>query len=90
VNLLPDLSLSPLFNDTDRALVGQLTLAFNQVLQVLGQRYGATIVDLYAASQEEVPNAPTLLSGDQYHPSDEGYARWADYFWREIEPRLTP
>jgi acyl-CoA thioesterase I len=88
VNLLPDLSLAPTFSAEDRALVGQLTVAFNQVLRTQGERYGVILVDLYAGSQEEVPDAPSLIASDLYHPSDAGYARWADYFWAEIEPRL--
>ena len=40
--------------------------------------HGAELVDLYAASQREVPARPELIAADGYHPSDAGYARWAE------------
>ena len=30
-----------------------------------------------------------LLSTDGYHPSDAGYARWAELMWRGIEKRMN-
>ena len=32
---------------------------------------------------------PALLGKDGYHPSDAGYARWAELMWEGIEPRLA-
>jgi lysophospholipase L1-like esterase len=47
------------------------------------------IVDLYLPSRDEVPRHAALLGKDGYHPSDAGYARWAELMWERIEPRLA-
>jgi lysophospholipase L1-like esterase len=87
VNLLPDLALAPAFTPDEQIQVGQLTLAFNEVITRQAQRSGAELVDLYRASREAVPGHPELVSADGYHPSDAGYARWADELWPAIERR---
>jgi lysophospholipase L1-like esterase len=46
-------------------------------------------VDLYSASRQEVPRRPELIGADGYHPSDEGYARWAELMWAAIEGRIA-
>ena len=33
--------------------------------------------------------APDLLWSDGYHPSDAGYARWAELLWEGVEARIT-
>jgi acyl-CoA thioesterase I len=90
VNLLPDLAVAPVFTPEQRPLVAARTVEFNQVLQQKAEAYGAVIVDLYTASQQEVPVSGEYVSGDGYHPSDAGYARWAEIMWRSIEPRIPP
>ncbi|MBI3965055.1 MAG: SGNH/GDSL hydrolase family protein [Chloroflexi bacterium] len=87
VNLLPDLALSPRFTPAERLVVGQLTATFNVMLAEQARRYGVEIVDLYDRSRRETPNRPDYLSADDYHPSDEGYARWAEVMWRGVEFR---
>ena len=47
------------------------------------------LVDLYGPSREEVPQHPELISLDGYHPSDAGYARWAELVWAEVERRIA-
>ena len=48
----------------------------------------AEIVDLYGPSRDEVPRRPELIAGDGYHPSDAGYARWAELMWTGVQRRL--
>ena len=88
VNTLPDLAVSPIFKSEEKPIVGTLARAFNDVLVQKARQYGAEVVELYAPSQEEVPANTSLFSADNYHPSDAGYARWADFMWRGIEVRL--
>jgi acyl-CoA thioesterase I len=88
VNLLPDLALAPAFTPEERAQVGPLTTAFNEALTRQARRHDAELVDLYSASREEVPDHLELVAADGYHPSDAGYARWADYLWPAIERRI--
>jgi lysophospholipase L1-like esterase len=90
VNLIPDLTVTPRFRGTEiESSVGRRVVAFNEVLARRARAYGAEVVDLYAASQREVPGRPDLIGPDRYHPSDEGYARWAELMWAGIEARIV-
>ena len=89
VNLLPDLAVTRRFRDgPHQAKVGRLTVAFNDALRRVAPAHGAVLVDLYVASQREVPRHPELLATDGYHPSDAGYARWAELMWEDIARRI--
>ena len=89
VNFLPDLSVTPRFRNRDSApLVGRLSAEFNDVVGRVAKRHGALVVDLYKASRREVPGHPELLAADGYHPSDLGYARWAELMWEAVRTRL--
>jgi lysophospholipase L1-like esterase len=89
VNLLPDLAVTPRFRNRDSApLVGRLSAEFNDVVARVAKRHGALVVDLYEASRREVPGHPELLAADGYHPSDLGYARWAELMWEAVRTRL--
>jgi acyl-CoA thioesterase-1 len=89
VNLLPDLAVTPRFRNRDSApVVGRLSAQFNKVVAHTARRHGALVVDLYRASRREVPGHPELLSADGYHPSDLGYARWAELMWEAVRTRL--
>lgn len=90
VNLLPDLAVTPRFaNGPQRDVVGRETVLFNEALARKGREHGVVLVDLYLPSRQEVPGRPALLWRDGYHPSDIGYARWAELMWEGIESRLA-
>ncbi|HSF06623.1 MAG TPA: SGNH/GDSL hydrolase family protein [Methylomirabilota bacterium] len=90
VNLLPDLSVTRRFGGgRHHERVARLSVEFNEALRRTAQIYGAEVVDLYSASRDEVPRRPELLSADGYHPSDAGYARWAELMWQGIEKRMN-
>jgi len=44
-------------------------LRFNEGLRRQAGAHGVEVVDLYEASQREVPRHPELISVDGYHPS---------------------
>ena len=88
VNLIPDMAIAPRFTADQKAAVGRQAQLFNDVLRRQGERYGVELVDLYTASQRETPQHPEWLSGDAYHPSDAGYARWAEIMWQGVAARL--
>ena len=91
VNLLPDLAVTPRFRAHQaKPVVARLTVEFNEALARQARRYGSELVDLYGPSQAEVPVRPELMSKDGYHPSDAGYARWAELMWAGVERRLAP
>jgi lysophospholipase L1-like esterase len=90
VNLLPDLAITPRFRAApERAAVGEQTERYNRALARTAQEYGVEVVDLFAASREEVPRHPELVWSDGYHPSDAGYARWAELMWQRIATRIA-
>ncbi len=89
VNLIPDLTVTPRFKGKEiEVLVRQRVVVFNEILRHQARVYGAEVVDLYVPSQQEVPRHPELISADRYHPSDAGYARWADLMWAGIQARI--
>jgi acyl-CoA thioesterase-1 len=89
VNLLPDLAVTPRFRGREMApVVGRLSTEFNEALARAAERHGAAVVDLYGASRREVPGHPELLARDGYHPSDLGYARWAELMWEAVRTRI--
>lgn len=90
VNSLPDLAVTPRFRRTPMAdAVGRLSIRFNETLARRVDEHGFVLVDLYHPSQAEVPARPDLVSRDGYHPSDAGYARWAELLWAGIEPLVV-
>lgn len=89
VNLLPDLAVTPRFRGHEaEAAVGRRTVEVNAELHRLADRHGAQVVDLYAPSRREVPARPELMAADGYHPSDVGYARWAELMWDAVRSRI--
>lgn len=87
-NNLPDLGVAPRLDSQQRALATAIATRYNTAFERQAQKYGVVVVDLFAASRAQVPGNPQLLSQDLYHPSDEGYARWAELMWQSIEPHL--
>jgi acyl-CoA thioesterase I len=89
VNLLPDLAVTPRFRTSDqREAVGHATRRFNDALARTARAHEVAVVDLFGASRDEVPRRPELVASDGYHPSDLGYARWAELMWPHIESRI--
>jgi len=89
-NLIPDLGVTPRFNGSrERVTVAARTVRFNDALARRARAHGVQLVDLYAASQREVPLRPELIGSDGYHPSDAGYARWAELLWEGVEARIV-
>ena len=69
-------------------MVGQRSVEFNATLARVAKHHGAQIVDLYAPSRREGPARPELMAGDGYHPSDLGYARWAELMWDAVRSKI--
>ncbi|KRT65339.1 MAG: GDSL-like protein lipase/acylhydrolase [Candidatus Rokubacteria bacterium CSP1-6] len=89
VNLIPDLTLTPRFRGREEApKVGRRVALFNEALGRQARAHGVEVVDLFSASRHEVPQRPELIATDGYHPSDQGYARWAELMWQGVEARI--
>jgi acyl-CoA thioesterase-1 len=85
--LMPDLAVTPRFRDApERDAIARRATAFNEALRRAAKPYGVVLIDLHAPSRAEIPRRPELVASDGYHPSDAGYARWAELMWRAIRP----
>src|SRR5205807_10656791 len=86
----PDPAGTPRSNlSRGRDAVAARTVRFNDALARRARGHGVQLVDLHAASQREVPLRPELIGSDGYHPSDAGYARWAELLWEGVEARIV-
>jgi acyl-CoA thioesterase-1 len=89
VTNLPAVALAPAVPAAWRAELDGRVRKVNAGLQALCQDIGATVFDLYALSRSEIPRHPEYFSFDGYHPSDEGYDRWATTMWPVVRTALA-
>lgn len=82
---LPDVTLAPAMkgvaDESLRLRLGQ----FNKAIEDVASRYGTPLVDLYQLSGEIIRSRPEFFSSDGLHPSDVGYAHWAEAMWGVVE-----
>lgn len=85
---LPDVASAPavqgMADDSFRARLGQ----FNKAIEDIARRHAAPLVDLYKLSGEITGAHPEFFSSDGLHPSDLGYAHWAEAIWPVIAQAL--
>lgn len=81
---LPDVASTPamkgMANESLRLRLGQ----FNKAIEDIARRHGVPLVDLYKLSGEMTGSHPEFFSSDGLHPSDLGYAHWAEAIWQVI------
>lgn len=81
---LPDVASTPamkgMADESLRLRLGE----FNKAIEDIARRHGVPLVDLYKLSGEMVGARPELFSSDGLHPSDLGYAYWAEAIWPVI------
>ncbi|HYZ17471.1 MAG TPA: SGNH/GDSL hydrolase family protein [Candidatus Acidoferrum sp.] len=75
---VPDVGLSPLFTGRDAHAMARLSAADDSAVRRIAKRSGAAFADLYGVTRRGHADAGTLLSDDRFHPSDTGYAAFAD------------
>ena len=85
---LPDVASAPaikeLADESVRLRLGQ----FNKAIEDIARRHGVPLVDLYKSSGEMSRSRPEFFSSDGLHPSDLGYAHWAEAMWAVIEQAI--
>ncbi|HET9849532.1 MAG TPA: SGNH/GDSL hydrolase family protein [Candidatus Dormibacteraeota bacterium] len=89
VNQLPDMAFCPRFSPAERSLVSALTRHYNHALQHVADGFGMELVDIGIADRPEHERR-RFFSDDGYHPSDEGYAAWADAVWAAVRTLIPP
>jgi lysophospholipase L1-like esterase len=86
-----DLSLAPIaamaqaFIGVGQELIHERVLELNHAVQALAVRDRVTVVDLFAASRAELARGRHLFADDGFHPSAQGYDRWAELMWPAVE-----
>jgi acyl-CoA thioesterase I len=88
VTNLPDISSAPRIPNSIKQQYRQQIIAFNQRLGEIAARHGAAVFDVFAVTSKELPQHPEYFSADGFHPSDEGYALWADQMWPTVQDVL--
>ena len=85
---LPDVTSAPamkaMANESLRLRLEQ----FNKAIGEIAQRHAVLMVDLYKSSGETLGSHPEFFSPDGLHPSDLGYAQWAEAMWVVIEKAI--
>jgi lysophospholipase L1-like esterase len=85
---LPDVASAPALKErADESL--QLRLGqFNKAIGEIAGRHGVQLVNLYQLSGEISRSRTEFFSSDGLHPSDLGYARWAEAMWPAVEQAI--
>ena len=58
---------------------------YNTIVSEVAQATGVKLIDLYSVSEKPLKADPNLYCPDRFHPSDRGYALWADLIYGNIE-----
>lgn len=85
---IPDLRAAPGIPPQRRAGVASRVEKFNRRIEAAAARAGLPLADLYHAGGGKPVVGPNFFSADGLHPSDEGYAFWADALWEKVGPAL--
>jgi lysophospholipase L1-like esterase len=85
---IPDLNAAPGIPPQRRAAVASRVEKFNLRIEEAAARSGLSLVDLYRAGGKKPEVGSNFFSPDGLHPSDEGYAFWAEALWEKIGPAL--
>jgi len=80
VGNIPDLRPVPAYKDADKVALLRLITAYNAAIAAIAARHPGRVVavDLFTGSAELV--STITVSGDGFHPSDDGYQLIADRF----------
>lgn len=91
VSNLSDLGLAPAsaaavsWLGISRSAITERIRELNVEIEKLAARPRFTVVDLFSYSQHELVAHPEYFCGDGFHPSAEGYHRWAELLWPAVE-----
>jgi len=85
---LADISAAPLLLRSPVSGIELRIRSFNQCIARVANRYNVELVDLYTATKDILPLHPELFSADGIHPSEAGYALWADTMWPLIKQAI--
>lgn len=84
VTNIPDISSAPRIPGVIRTEYQRVIIEFNRKLAEIAARHGVTVFDVYTVTRDQLPGHPEYFSDDGFHPSDKGYALWAEKMWPTI------
>ena len=82
---IPDGSLAPIVPPSYRDVVHRKALFLNERISTVARMHAVPLVDLFTTSEVAAPGHPELFSPDGFHPSELGYARWAEAVWPAVQ-----
>lgn len=77
INNIPDFSALPTLPIYIRIASKILIHRFNKSIDKISKNFGLTLVDIFKLSRQFCKQWKNFISKDGYHPSDAGYALWA-------------
>jgi acyl-CoA thioesterase-1 len=86
---IPDLALAPAVPPFLRDEIERHVRETNRRLAEVAGEEGVPMFDLYALTRAHLPGHPEYFSADGFHPSDAGYALWAEQMWPLVERVLA-
>ena len=84
INTIPDFSLTTALPAHKKTISKILAYRMNKIIKEESIAASVIVVDIYDMSKTFASN-PEILSEDGFHPSDAGYAVWADAFINQIK-----
>lgn len=78
ISNIPDVSLLPSLSIFVKYLSKFMTRRLNRVINRYAKQFKCILIDLYDGSKEQSRKYKDLISSDGFHPSDKGYALWAN------------
>jgi acyl-CoA thioesterase-1 len=85
---IPDISLAPVVPASLRDQVYRRVNLFNERIKEIAGRHNLPVVDAYTATHDVIQSNPGFFSDDGFHPSDEGYERWAEMMWPTVKTAI--
>ncbi|HYY95889.1 MAG TPA: SGNH/GDSL hydrolase family protein, partial [Pyrinomonadaceae bacterium] len=85
---IPDLDSAPAIRTSGRSDIAPRVSGLNRRIRDIASRHDLLLADLHDAGDKEELSRPELFSSDGFHPSDRGYALWADAIWRTLAPAV--
>jgi lysophospholipase L1-like esterase len=85
---LPDVAAAPALKGMADESFRLRLEQFNRAIEEIAVRHKLPLVNLYKLSDEASGPRPEFFSSDGLHPSEQGYARWAEAMWTVIEQAI--
>lgn len=90
INSIPDISFMPIVPRLVKGLSSVMVKRMNTVIERIARDENLTFIDMYHFSRIYGKSHPEIVSSDGIHPSDFGYALWANTILSHIAHILTP